>query len=287
MSCSHKPSQLDAYVDGELDAERDAAAIASIATHLATCADCRAEVVRSRNLSASLQKNLTRYPANDVLRARIKTHLAQHAATELPTAQNVRRVDSSLSRDAARTTVSLRNWKLFALAASALFALVSVHDLTSRTSTAPAIARTDSFATQELINAHIRSLMSNHLTDVPSSDRHTVKPWFEGKINFSPSVFDFAADSFPLAGGRLDYATGRAMAAIVFHSGQHAINLFVWPADSADADIASLSRDGYNIASWRRNHLQYAAVSTLNAGSLARFATLYLTRDSVTGAVQR
>lgn len=264
MTCLNVPTELDAYADGELDVERDAVAIASITTHLATCPECREEVESIRQLAATLKKQLPRYPASDVLRARV-------TASIKPT---------SLPLNDGR---ALRRWKVLALAASVLLAVVTTHDLTT-----PGRARSDHDAqTDELISAHIRSLMLDHLVDVPSSDRHTVKPWFEGKITFAPSVFDFAADSFPLAGGRLDYARGHAIAAIVFHRGQHAINLFVWPSDSTDAGIRSTSQDGFNIASWRRNHLQYSAVSTVNRGALAQFAALYVARDSVTDAVQR
>lgn len=262
MMCVNVPAELEAYADGELDVERDAAVIAGISDHLVTCANCRAEVARIRQLSASLRKHLPRYTANDLLRARVGAMVVQS------------------SRAPNKT---LRTWKFLALAASVLFAVVTTHDLATSGNTR---AAHDSL-NQELINAHIRSLMLDHLVDVPSSDRHTVKPWFEGKVNFAPSVFDFAADSFPLAGGRLDYANGREIASIVFHRGQHAINLFVWASDSSDADIRTISQNGFNIASWRRNHLQYSAVSSLNRTSLAQFAALYVARDSVTDAVQR
>ncbi|MEP6833497.1 MAG: hypothetical protein ABJB74_08890 [Gemmatimonas sp.] len=284
MACNNTPPQLEAYAEGALDPEHDATTLASIVHHLATCGDCQGEVARIGQFSASLRKQLPYHQASDVLRARVKS-LAAHSATPETQVASVSHANSSVAfPEAKRSRQSLRSWKLFALAASALLALVSAHDFATHQ---PGGTNASVLDNQELVNAHIRSLMSDHLVDVPSSDRHTVKPWFEGKINFSPSVFDFAADSFPLAGGRLDYATGHAMAAVVFHSGQHAINLFVWPSDSADVPVSVTSRDGYNVATWRRSHLRYAAVSTLNTGSLARFAALYVARDSTTGAVQR
>ena len=305
MSCANVPAELEAYADGELDLEHDADAIASVAGHLAGCSDCRAEVTSIKALSSSLRRHLPRYAANDMLRARVQTLVENFDAPQknAPASPNVIATNviatnvispnvtapiATAAADNVRTAIakpnhSPRNWKILAIAASALLALVTAHDISkSAVSTSGAES-----VNRELINAHIRSLMSDHLVDVPSSDRHTVKPWFEGKINFSPAVFDFAPDSFPLAGGRLDYATGHAMAAVVFHRGQHAINLFIWPSDSTDADVRSISQDGYNIATWRRNHLRYSAVSTLNSGSLAQFAALYVARDSVTGAVQR
>ena len=279
MRCTNVPSQLEAYADDELDSAHDAREIADITQHLAGCADCRAEVANIKRLSASLRQHLPHYPANDMLRARVQTLVANFGTEMVPAfVPSI----SGTSIVAYPQTRSLRNWKILALAASALFALVTAHDVTS------SIASRDTRGSvnRELINAHIRSLMSDHLVDVPSSDRHTVKPWFEGKINFSPAVFDFAADSFPLSGGRLDYANGHAMAAVIFHHGQHAINLFIWPVDSSNANVASTSQDGYNISTWRRNHLRYAAVSTLNSRALAQFAAMYVARDSTTGADQ-
>ncbi|MEP6766370.1 MAG: hypothetical protein ABJB66_18805 [Gemmatimonadaceae bacterium] len=283
MSCANVPVELEAYADGELDLERDIAAIARIADHLITCADCRAEVSSIKQLSASLRKHLPRHSANDMLRMRVHNMIELANVPAASTLSPAQRTTPTTSIASARTTGSLRNWRTLALAAMALFAIVTAHDV----ATSNAKRGAGDGVNQDLISAHIRSLMSDHLVDVPSSDRHTVKPWFEGRINFSPAVFDFAADSFPLAGGRLDYATGHAMAAVVFHRGQHAINLFIWPSDSADVDVSSTSKDGYNISTWRRNHLRYSAVSTLNSGSLAQFAALYVARDSVTGAVQR
>lgn len=278
MTCPNVPPELEAYADGELDVERDADAIANVTNHLATCAECRAEVARIRQLAAALRRQLPSYPASDMLRARVDalvkpTPLPTPSPTPLP----------APSPSPVRGSRVSPRWKVFALAASVLLAIVTTHDV----ATSNRARINQDAANAELISAHVRSLMLDHLVDVPSSDRHTVKPWFEGKITFAPSVFDFAADSFPLAGGRLDYAHGHPIAAIVFHRGQHAINLFVWPSDSADAGIRSTSQDGFNIASWRRNHLQYSAVSTVNRGALAQFAALYVARDSATDAVQR
>ncbi|MEO8000118.1 MAG: hypothetical protein ABI852_21890 [Gemmatimonadaceae bacterium] len=286
MSCADAPSELEAYADGELDVEHAAAAIARISEHLVHCAECRAEVARIRKLSASLRKNLPQYSANDMLRARVAALVKQSAspsstATAAIGNANVStpNVDADKSRAHTKHN-SLRNWKVFALAASALFAVVSAHDFV----TSSGARSNQSALNQQLIDAHIRSLQLDHIVDVPTSDRHTVKPWFDGKVNFAPSVFDFAADSFPLAGGRLDYAAGHETAAIVFYRGLHAINLFVWASDSADTDIRLTSQNGFNIASWRRNHLQYSAVSSLNGSSLAQFAALYVARDSTTNA---
>ncbi|HEY2773070.1 MAG TPA: anti-sigma factor [Candidatus Binatia bacterium] len=126
---------------------------------------------------------------------------------------------------------------------------------------------------RDVVAGHVRSMMADHLTDVPSSDRHTVKPWFGGKLDFSPLVADTTADGFPLVGGRLDYLSGRPVAAVVYRRQQHVINLFTWPAaKDDDSPPRTLSRQGYQIIEWSRAGMSYWLVSDLNGAELQALA---------------
>ena len=126
----------------------------------------------------------------------------------------------------------------------------------------------------EAVADHIRALQPGHLTDVLSTDQHTVKPWFDGRIDYAPPVRDFSADGFPLVGGRLDYLHGRPVAALVYRRDKHIIDLFVWP-DSAAAAPRERTVNGYNVVDWAAGGMRFQAVSDLNAAELSQFAALW------------
>ncbi len=163
---------------------------------------------------------------------------------------------------------------------SAAFALLVIVTL-SVYSNLP-IARSDDRVADEVISGHVRALMANHLTDIASSDRHTVKPWFNGKIDFSPPVVDLAAQGFPLVGGRLDYVSNRAAAALVYRHDRHLINLFIWPAPVKEfSDAKALERNGYNIIYWATAGMEYWAVSDLNSTDLKNFSAILMKPEDV------
>ena len=142
----------------------------------------------------------------------------------------------------------------------------------------PGISRSsDELLAQELVSNHVRSLLlgGSHLTDVLSSDQHTVKPWFDGKVDFAPPVKDFSSQGFPLIGGRLEYLNNRAVAALIYQRQKHYINLYIWPAEQSNATSeVGTKRQGYNLLHWTNSGMTYWAISDLNGVELHEFARL-------------
>src|SRR5207253_10074031 len=159
-------------------------------------------------------------------------------------------------------------WNWLGLAAAIVFAAILVFNVVPRLQRPGA----DQFLARQLIASHVRSLIANHLTDVASSDQHTVKPWLDAKLDFAPAVVDLSEKGFPLVGGRLDYLDNRPVAALIYQRRKHFINLFVWPAEAGAAGtIKAMSRQGYQLLHWADSGFNYWAVSDVNAIDLQTF----------------
>ena len=244
-------------VDRLLDEELAAGDTRALDAHLAQCADCARFRDERVALRAAIKAQLPRLHAPDALRARV---------SEVARAESLR---AGGSRFGVRMS-----WRPLLAAASLVIVALGSWTLGRRQSAADALS-------QQLLASHVRSLMPGHLTDVLSSDQHTVKPWFNGKLDFSPPVYDPSDQGFPLVGGRLDYAGGRTVAVLVYARRQHMINVFVWPTSRDDAAPAAV-RDwqGYHLVHWTSGDYSYTAVSDLALPELSEFSTLLQRADS-------
>ena len=242
MNCQNTQDLLNAFADGELDLVNQL----QIEEHLKSCADCALAFDNLDALKAATSEDTLYYRASPDLRNRIKASLVANEST----------------RQASFWRFS---WIPALATAAAIVVLLFLF--------LPRGSSSDDLLANEMVSSHVRSMMANHLTDVPSSDQHTVKPWFDGKLDFAPPVVDLAAQGFPLIGGRLDYALNRPVAALVYQRRQHFINLFVFPsADNIDAGIKMAVRQGYNLIHWSRSGMTFWAVSDLNLSELQEFA---------------
>jgi anti-sigma factor RsiW len=276
-ACTDKELLLHGLLDGELDAVNTL----SCEAHLGECAACAAEFKRLQALRSKLRTPGVPFEAPAALRERIAAVVGE-ARGDSAVADTQR--DRGAVVPNGRTTVGPmaaspasdhlgvgRRRKTFipwawggsvaALAAALVFVLF-VH--------LPRLGVAD-----ELVAGHVRSLLAAHLVDVATSDRHVVKPWFAGKVDFSPPVLELADRGFPLVGGRLDYIHGRMVAAVVYRRRQHVINVFVWPAGTREGAPASLRQDGYNVAGWSQRGLQFWAVSDVDPADLQQLRTVF------------
>jgi anti-sigma factor RsiW len=251
MTCDDTRLLMHAYLDDELDAAQSA----SMATHLQDCATCAANYGAYARLHEALAQPGLYHRAPDALRERW---------SPAPLAAKATVHASSRPRRAPLA---------YAMAAGFAGALLL---------TSPAWINalrqggTDSHpVVAEAISSHIRSLQAQHLMDVVSTDQHTVKPWFEGKLDFSPRVKDLAGEGFPLIGGRLDAIDGRSVAALIYKRHLHVINLYQWPADSSATAPSEVQRHGYTVIRWTAESMRYVAISDVSAGDLQQFVLAF------------
>ena len=236
MPCP-EPVLLEAYLDGELDA----VSALGIEDHLATCPDCTARRRELESLHAELLARATYHRPAPERRAEMISRFWRAADPQPPA--------RSRARPGAR-----QYW--FGAASGALVATLAAFAITF---TRPD-ARSDALV-GDLIGAHVRSLLSERLIDVASSDRHTVKPWFAGHADVSPPVIDLADHNYPLIGGRVDYVDGRRAAVSVYRRGAHVINVFAWPDSGARLPRGVASRNGYNLVCWQNASIDFCAAS--------------------------
>jgi anti-sigma factor RsiW len=247
MSCQNKDAQslMNGYLDGELELTGSL----EIERHMQDCQVCAQAYQNHRALRSAIADGSFYYSAPANLQKRVTAAVR----TE--------------NRDKPRRAVL--PWRWMVSAAALVVILVVTYGVFSTLQR----SSTDDLLAQEVVSGHVRSLMVTHLTDVPSSDQHTVKPWFGGKLDFSPPVIDLTESGFSLIGGRLDYIDNRPAAALVYQHRQHLINLFVWQStDTYDSGNKTMNRQGYNLIRWKKSGLVYWAVSDLNNGELQEFA---------------
>ena len=247
MQCADCHPLLCALADGQ---PLEPAQQAALDEHVRGCASCAQALADQRSTSAALREHGERYRAPASLRAKLRMQQA-------PAPDRAPGWSGWMPRLGYAATFA--TGVLLALLLQPYFSATGG----------------DRQLAEELVAGHVRSLMVEHLSDVASSDHHTVKPWFAGKLDYSPPVTDFAAQGFALSGGRLDYIGGRAVAALVYRHGPHVINLYVWPARGGAAQPPRmLTERGYNLVSWQSGGMTWWAVSDLNAGELESFARL-------------
>jgi anti-sigma factor RsiW len=251
MKCDETGELLDAYHDGELQPST----LAAVGTHLRTCASCSGALAKHETLRLKV-RSLGRSPAPAALESKIRRSFSK--------------ADALGFRLNARAIGAIAASHLLAIGLGAMVVFGLLHDGDAR-----------NFQIQETIDAHVRSMIDERtLMQIASSDSHNVRPWFMGKLNFSPPVAELNTEEFPLLGARVDYIGDRYVAALVYARRKHRINLFVAPAGRSEGNaVRSATRNGYNLLEWQSSGLSFRAVSDIEAAELAQFAELVRARN--------
>jgi anti-sigma factor RsiW len=241
MTCEEARRLLDAYMDDELDSPVGLA----IESHLQACLGCASVLSSLRSLVSALEKGALRFKAPQHLKAVVRAGIQQANP---------------------KVHHSFAQWHWAGTAAGVVLIVALAWIILTQTTK----SSLETQLMKEIISSHVRSMMANHLTDIPSSDTHNVKPWFADKLDYSPPAKDLSARGFPLIGGRMDYLENRPVAALVYRRNQHLINLFVWPADQGLTmpEIRSAVR-GYNVIHWTQGGMNYWLISDLNPAELS------------------
>ena len=248
MNCREAHELIHGFVDSELGLVWNL----EMEHHIHECPNCSGARERLRVMHTVFSDNSLYFQPPPMLEDRLRARL-----------RNVGRAER-------RAWTISPTWRGIGIAAALVLCIAGTWQVAITTQRSSSTETTG----QEVVASHVRSLMATHLTDVPSSDQHTVKPWFNGKLDFSPLVTDLADRGFVLEGGRLDYLNNRAVAALVYRHRQHVINLFVWPTSKPDSVIWSSDRQGFHVSNWNKYHATYWAVSDLNAEELRQFAEM-------------
>jgi anti-sigma factor RsiW len=247
VSCNRAGTVLHGYFDNELDA-LDAS---EFERHLEQCSDCVNALEAQQSLRSSMNLTQLYEKAPAPFRKRVLASLGSR-------------------RSVAASFPSRAVWSWLAAAAAILVTVyLGAQLITSQ--------RAGDYGTElaaEIVDAHLRSLQPGHLVDVVSTDQHTVKPWFDGKLDFSPPVHDFSDQGFPLQGGRIDVVHGRTVAAVVYARRKHFVNVFIWPTNENDSAPSSGSRQGYQWAQWRKGGMEFCAVSDAAPSALEQLRNL-------------
>jgi anti-sigma factor RsiW len=257
--CDDNSLLLHGYLDGELDLVRTL----EIEEHLETCPDCAQQLWSQQTLRKAFRSASLYERAPSGLAVRVRASISQEGTREVRA--------TSQPTPITMPAPKRQTWNWLAVAAAIMLMALLTWRILPGTENR---GKSDLIA-QELVGSHIRSLQPGHLFDVQSTDQHTVKPWFDGKLDFSPPVRDLTGEGFPLIGGRLDYVDHRAVAALVYQRHQHLINVFIWPADrQTNNNLHSESNQGYNVVFWEHGGMYLCAVSDLSTNELQQFAQL-------------
>jgi anti-sigma factor RsiW len=247
---------LQPYLDGELDAQ----GAAQFERHVEGCPACARALEAQESLRSSIHHAQLREPLPPGFEKKIRNQLQEASP-------------SSSSRSSWKFTA----WRWLAAAAVLLLVVGVSWKFAQKTREgAETSASGADAAAAEIVDAHIRALQPGHLTDVTSTDQHTVKPWFDGKVAFAPPVPDFAAQDFPLVGGRLDVFQGRTVAVLVYGRRKHFISVFIWPDATANSEQYAGAMNGYQWISWKQSGLRFCAVADTNRDDLAALKDLFI-----------